>query len=206
MANYGMEAHERDGLGGNIGLQANKRGDLYTVKGLPDFAYLVNSGVCWQAKSATTAAVVALPTTASILDIQNSAAAGSGISLVILAVGAIQVAGPASMVCYQLIYCPQILKQAALVADVTPVNLKPLSGTYAGAAIVDNAGTVVDNGWFPICTSANNPLASTPGAGIWTPVHGMLVIPPGGSCGFHCMASTTAVTIQLAVQWAEIVL
>ena len=203
MANYGMEAQQRDGLGGNLGLQANKRGDLYVVEGLPKYSYLVNKGVCWQAKSATCAAVATLPTTASVMVVQNGASVG-GTSMVVLAAGTIQIASPASMTVHQIIYCPQILKQAAVTNSITPKNLKPASGTYTGAVLLDDTGAVVDDGWFPLGPSTNNSLASTPGAGVWVDVGGLLVIPPGGSVGFHCMASTTAVTVQLMIAWAEV--
>jgi hypothetical protein len=198
-----MEANERGGLGGSLQLQANKRGDLYIAEGLPKYSYLVNSGCCWQAKSATCAAVVAVPTTASVMAVQNGYGVG-GLSAVVLAVGTIQIASPASMTVHQIIYSPQVLKAAAVTNSITPANMKPASGTYTGSVLLDDTATVVDNGWFPLGPSTNNSLASTPGAGVWVDVAGLLVIPPGGSVGFHCMASTTAVTVQLMIAWAEV--
>ena len=169
------------------------------------YAELVNSGCVYAAKSATCAAVVAVPTTASVMGVQNNNADGSGVNMVILAVGAIQIASPASMTAMQIIVSPMLIKPATTyTGSITPVNLKPRSGAYAGLAILDDTATVVDGGWFPIGPSATNPLASTPGMGTWVQTDGLLVIPPGGAYAFHCMASTTAVTIQLALIWAEI--
>ncbi len=168
------------------------------------YAELVNSGCVWQAKSATCAAVVALPTTASVMAVMNNNSEGSGLNMVVLLAGAIQIAGPASMTCMSIIYSPQILKPAVYTNSITPTNVKPYSGTYGGKALLDDTGTVVDNGWYPLGSSFTNPLASTPGMQVWVDVAGLLVIPPGGGVGLHVMASTTAVTAQVVLVWAEI--
>jgi hypothetical protein len=168
------------------------------------FANLVNAGVVWQAKSVTTAVVIAVPTTASIFGIQNNEADG-GKSLIILAVGAIQIAAPASMCTLGLIHSPQIIKPATLwTSAVTPTNLKPRSGTYGGNTIVANAPTAVDNGWFPLGKPSALNIASLFGANIWHDVDGMVVIPPGGTWALSCIGNATTVTVQIAVVWAEL--
>jgi hypothetical protein len=169
------------------------------------FANLVNSGCVWQAKSATTACVIAVPTTAAILGLQNGEPDG-GKSYVILAAGAIQIASPASMCTLGLIHSPQIAKPGtALTADVTVIkNLKPRMGGYSGFAILDNGPTIVDDGWFPLGKPAALNIASLFGANIWHDVDGMVVIPPGGVWGLSCIANATTVTVQIAVVWAEL--
>ena len=169
------------------------------------YADLVNSGCVWQAKSATTAAVIAVPTTASILGIQNGEPDG-GKSLVVLAVGAIQIASPATMCTLALIHNPQILKAAAFAKDVTPTNLKPRTGTYGGNTVVDNAATVVADGWYPLGKPSALNIASLFGGNIWEEINGLVVIPPGGSWGLSCIANEVAVTVQIAVVWAELYL
>ncbi len=187
-----------------VSLVANKQQHLFAVQYLPKYAELVNEGVVWQAKSATTASVIAVPTTAAILGIQNSDADG-GKSIVVLAAGAIQIASPASECSLALIHSPQILKAAAMAADVTPVNLKPRAGTYGGIAVVDNAPSViVDNGWYPLGVAGHLAIASLFGANLWVNVDGLVVIPPGGSWGVSCIANATTVTVQIAVVWAEV--
>ena len=168
------------------------------------YADLVNSGCVWTAKSATTACVVAPPTTASILAIQNGEADG-GKSYVFMALGAINIVNVASLSDFGLLYSIQLIKPAtALTSDVTPTAMKPRVGTYGGNALVDNAATVVDNGWYPIGNSNINNLATVPGATIWIPLDGLIVIPPGGVLALSAIGSTTAVTVQISATWCEI--
>lgn len=168
------------------------------------YADLVNSGCVWSTKSATTACVVAPPTTAAILGIQNGEADG-GKSYVFLALGAINIVNVASLSDFGLLYSIQLIKPAtALTSDVTPTCHKPRCGTYGGNAIVDNAPTVVDNGWYPIGNSNINTLATVPGASIWVPLNGLIVLPPGGVLALSAIGSTTAVTVQISATWAEI--
>jgi len=184
-------------------LQANKQDHLFTVNYLPKYAELVNEGNVWQAKSATTASVIAVPTTASILGLQNSDADG-GKSMVILAAGAIQIASPASECTLALIHNPQKLAAAAFTADVTPTNLKPRVSTYGGIAIVDNAPTVVADGWYPLGVAGHLAIASLFGANLWVNIDGLVVIPPGGSWALSCIANAVTVTVQIAVVWTEV--
>lgn len=175
------------------------------IKGFK-YADLVNSGCVWQAKSATTAAVIAVPTTAAILGLQNGEPDG-GKSYVILAVGGIQIASPASMCTLALIHSPQIAKPGtALTADVTVIkNLKARYGVaYPGNAILDNGPTVVDDGWFPLGKPSALNIASLFGANIWHDVDGMVVVPPGAVWALSCIANAVTVTVQIAVVWAEL--
>jgi len=168
------------------------------------YANLVDSGCVYQAKSATTAAVIAVPTTAAIFGIQNGESDG-GKSYVVLAAGAIQIASAATMCTLALIHSPQLIKPAtAFTSDVTPTNMKPRAGTYGGQAIVDNAPTAVDNGWYPLSKPSALNIASLFGANIFEQVEGMVVIPPGGTWCLSCIANATSVTVQIHVVWAEI--
>ncbi len=168
------------------------------------YADIINSGACWQAKSATTAAVVAVPTTAAILGIQNGEADG-GKSYVFLNVGAIQIANGATLASLALIHSIQLIKPAtALTSDVTPTCMKPRVGTYGGNAIVDNAPTVVDNSWYPIGKQGLVQLASTFGGNIWEDIQGLIVLPPGGVLALSCIASATSTTVQISAAWFEV--
>ncbi len=204
MPNYVLEAHERDGLGGSLELQANKRGDLYINKGLPDYTYLVNSGCVWRAKSAATACVIAVPTTASIFTLQNTQADG-GLSFVILDLFAMNVVADAMLMSAHIIYVVNGARVANQTASVIPVNAKARSGTYAGSAICAAPGAnVVDTGWFPACNSTINTLASLPGQGIYAPIDGKIILPPGGVMGVSVYGGDVTFTYHVGATWAEV--
>lgn len=201
---YVMEANERDGLGGSIQLQANKFGDLYTTQGLPSFTYLVNQGVVWRAKSAATACVIAVPTTASIFTLQNTAGDG-GTSMVIIDLFAMNVVADAMFTQACLIYVVNNARVANQTASVTPVSAKARGGTYAGAAICAAPGAnVVDTGWFPAGMSTITNLNSLPGQALYQRMDGLIVLPPGGLMGVSVFGADVTFTYHVGATWAEV--
>lgn len=174
------------------------------VSNVVKYADLVNSGCVWQVKSATTACVIAVPTTAAILGIQNGEADG-GKSYVFLNVGAIEIANGATLAAFGLIYSIQLIKPAtALTSDVVPTCVKPRVGTYGGNAIVDNAPTVVDNSWYPIARQGMVQVASLFGGTIWEDISGLIVLPPGGVLALSAIGPATSTTVQISAMWAEV--
>jgi len=201
---YVMEAHERDGLGGSLQLQANKRGDLYTIQGLPDFTYLVNSGCVWRAKSVATACVIAVPTTASIFTLQNTQSDG-GLSFVIIDLFAMNVVADAMFTQANIIYVVNGARVANQTASVTPVNAKARSAAYAGSAICAAPGAnVVDTGWFPACNSTISNLNSLPGQALYARMDGLIVLPPGGVMGVSVYGADVTFTYHVGATWAEV--
>ena len=204
MTNYVQEAHERDGLGGSIETQADKFGNQYVIKGLPDYTYLVNSGVVWRAKSAATACVIAVPTTASIFTLQNSAGDG-GKSMVLIDLFAMNVVAEATLSQVHLIFVVNNARVANQTASVTPVNARARGGTYAGAGILAAPGAnVVDTGWFPVGNSATNALVSLPGLAVYARMDGLIVLPPGGLMGVSVMGPDVTNTFHVGATWAEV--
>lgn len=201
-----IQAHERDGLGGSIEAQADKFGNLYTRTALPDYAYLVNSGCVWRAKSVATACVVAVPTTASIFTLQNNEADG-GKSYVIIDLFAMSVVMEATFQQAHLIYVVNNTKVAAQTASLTPVNARARSGTYNGAAILAAPGAnVVDTGWFPAGMNATTVLVSLPGQALYQRMDGLIVVPPGGLIGVSVMGADVTNTYHVGATWAEVAL
>jgi len=199
-----LEAHERDGLGGSLELQANKRGDLYTVKGLPDYTYLVNSGCVWRAKSVATACVIAVPTTASIFTLQNTEGEG-GKSYVIIDLFAMSVVMEATFTQAHLLYVVNNARVAAQTASLTPVNARARSGTYSGNAILAAPGAnVVDTGWFPAGMSTITNIVSLPGMALYQRMDGLIVLPPGGLMGLTVMGDDVTNTFHVGATWAEV--
>jgi hypothetical protein len=202
--NIVIEANERDGLGGSLQLQANKRGDLYTVKGLPDFTYLVNAGYVWRAKSAATACVIAVPTTASIFTLQNTEGEG-GKSYVIIDLFAMNVVADAFVQPAHIIYVVNGARVANQAASVVPWNAKARSPAYAGSAILAAPGAnVVDTGWFPACNSTVAAIASLPGQGIYARMDGLIILPPGGLMGVSVYGADVTFTYHVGATWAEV--
>jgi len=199
-----IQAHERDGLGGSLELQANKRGDLYTVKGLPDYTYLVNSGCVWRAKSVATACVIAVPTTASIFTLQNTEGEG-GKSYVIIDLFAMSVVMEATFTQAHLLYVVNNARVAAQTASLTPVNARARSGTYSGNAILAAPGAnVVDTGWFPAGMSTITNIVSLPGMALYQRMDGLIVLPPGGLMGLTVMGDDVTNTFHVGATWAEV--
>ena len=201
---YVMQAHERDGLGGALDLQVNKRGDLYVTEGLPAFTYLVNSGCVWRAKSAATACVVAVPTTASIFTLQNTQSDG-GLSFVILDLFAMSVVMEATFQQAHLIYVVNGARVANQTASVTPVNARARASAYVGSAICAAPGAnVVDTGWFPAGISTTTVLVSLPGQALYCRMDGLIVLPPGGLMGVSVMGADVTNTYHVGATWAEV--
>ena len=169
-----------------------------------EFANLVNCGCVWRAKSATTAAVIAPPTTASIFTLQNMESDG-GLSYVILDVFATCIAAPATLNNMGIMGVINNAKVTAQTASVTPFNMKARYGTYGGNAILAAAGAnVVDTGWSALSNSATGNIASLPGMSIYQRLNGLIIVPPGGLMGLTVIANATGVTVQLGATWAEI--
>ncbi len=166
---------------------------------------LVNSGCVWRAKSATTAAVIAPPTTASIFTLQNNEVDG-GKAYIILDVFATCIAAPATLNNMGIMGVVNNAKVSIQTASVTPFNLKARSGqTYGGAGILAAPGAnVVDTGWSAFSNSVTGNIASLPGMTIYQPLNGLIVVSPGGLIGLTVIANATGVTVQLGCTWAEV--
>jgi hypothetical protein len=205
MANYVQEAHERDGLGGSIETQADKFGNQYVVKGLPDFTYLVNANKVWRAKSAATACVIAVPTTASIFTLQNSAGDG-GLSMIIIDLFAIMAVADAAVLQQAgLIYVVNDARVANKTASVTPVSARARGGSYTGSGILPAPGAnVVDTGWFPVGPGNNTVVANLPGHQLYARMDGLIVLPPGGLLGVSVMGADVTNTYHVGATWAEV--
>jgi hypothetical protein len=169
-----------------------------------EFANLVNQGVVWRAKSVTTAAVIAPPTTASIFTLQNFGPDG-GLSYVILDIFATCIAAPATLNNMGIMGVVNNAKVAAATASVTPFNMKARAGTYGGNALLPAPGAnVVDTGWSAMSNSVTGNIASLPGMTIYQRINGLIVIPAGGMFGLTVIANAAGVTVQLGATWAEV--
>lgn len=161
--------------------------------------------------AAAVAAVVAIPTTAHMLSLYNNAPDG-GRSLVIDFIAASGVAKTAAAGQAQLLAMVGQLRETAP-ADAA-LAVKKLNG-YAsgtpdtvartlltGTALPATTGLAAN--WIPWGPSVGAPgAAATPGNGLWSPVEGRIIVPPGRYFSVHVLADVVGSTFQAFIGWHE---
>lgn len=195
-------------------LEASSRGALFTQKDLPDYVELVRQNKVWTVTQTTaTAAIIGstFPTTACQLALYNNESEGSGLSYVIISVGAVQIAAGAALAAWGIIYGVSQIKPTTLpTADLVASGIRPMrgrGGSYSGSALVDLAPTLnVDPLYkpLPFGSSVSNPVASLAGPMVAIPVHGLIILPPSSLLALHVVAADIGVTTLLSVTWAEL--
>lgn len=162
--------------------------------------------------TAAIAAVVTSPTTAHMLAIYNNASDG-GESVVVDWVAASNVASTA--VASQA----QILVNIGQVRETAPTDaaltILKLNG-YGGGTNDTNVRTILNatalpattgaaGRWFPFGTNAGKPGgAATPGYGVWAPVDGRIIVPPGRYFAMHVLANVVGETFTASIGWHEV--
>lgn len=163
--------------------------------------------------TAAIAAVVAIPTTAHMLALFNNEPDG-GRCYIIDWVAAQNVVSTA--VASQA----QILVNVGQIREATPVDaglsIKKLNGTGSAALRGDTkaiailnatalpAGTGLAANWFPWGrNTVKTGAAATPGYGMWEPVDGRIIIPPGRYFAMHVLANVVGETFVAFMSWHE---
>ena len=158
--------------------------------GAAPYQEIVRVGRSFQVHTATAiAGIVAIPTTAALLQLYNGEADG-GLSYIIDWVAAVGAAKSAAAGQQQLIGClGQVREAIPTDAALTITKMNGTGGVSTKARTVLNgtalpAGTGLAVNWFPIGPSVGNPgAAATPGNGLWHPVDGRIIVPPGRFLG-----------------------
>lgn len=157
------------------------------------------------------AAVVAIPTTAVMLAFYNTEA-DDGESAVFENFFAQNVASTAVASQAQILVC------IGQVRETAPTNALPtiikmngvgggggssiLTGTLTATALPGTTGVAAN--WIPWGPSAVKPgAATTPGYGIWAPVCGQIILPPGRFLGLHVIANVVGETFVIGATWRE---
>lgn len=163
--------------------------------------------------AAAVAAVVAIPTTACMYAIYNNEPDG-GRSYVIDWVAAQNVVSTAVAGQAQILLNLGQVREASP-TDATPAGaLVKMNGLGGGTsdtrmrsiltATALPATTGVAAAWFPWGLSAVKPgVAGTPGYGIWAPVDGRIIVPPGRYLAMHVLANVVGETFVVALGWHE---
>jgi hypothetical protein len=161
--------------------------------------------------AAAIGAVVAIPTTAQMLALYNNEPDG-GRSYVIDWVAATNVVSTAVASQAQLLANIGQLREAA--PTDAALTIKKLNGMGTGndtkARTILNATALsaamgLAANWFPLGPSVGKPgVAGTPGYGLWAPVDGRIIVPPGRFFAMHVLANVVGETFLAYMAWHEV--
>lgn len=187
--------------------------ELLVAQGAAPWSELTRIGrAFWTGTTTAVAAVVAIPTTGHMVSLYNNDVDG-GRSLVIDWVAASGVAKTAAA------GQAQLLANVGQVRETAPVDaaltIKKMNGTGAGTndskvrtiltgtALPGTTGLAAN--WFPLGPAVGFPgAAATPGHGLWAPVDGRIIVPPGRYFAMHVLADVVGSTFQGFVGWHEL--
>lgn len=185
-------------------------GELITVLGMPELTEIVRQGNSWQALFTTgVAAGTAIPTTTSLLSLNNFESGGAK-SYVIDSFGTYEGVVDATQTDVTMIMAMLNKKGSAQASAGTAFStIQSFSGkgAYGGAAILRSAATVVNDGWYPHQTLGSMaPVAA--GANFKVNevfVRGLYIVPPGGSFSFAAVKAAAAAALQqfAFIRWHE---
>lgn len=208
-----LEGIDAGGVNAEDQLTLTPQLELLTAQGAAPYRETVRTGRAFFTNTTTAiAAVVAIPTTAHLFSIYNNAEDG-GRSLVIDWVAAQNVVSTA--VATQA----QLLGLLGQVREAAPTDagqaIKKLNGMGSGtndtkARTLLNGTTLpattgLATNWFPLGPSVGKPgVAATPGYGLWAPVDGRIIVPPGRYFSMHVIASVVGETFQGFIGWHEV--
>lgn len=194
---------------GPSGLETNNRADLLVAQSLPLESELVRMGESYLVRSAAAiASVVAEPTTAVTLAIQNLEPDG-GKSLLIGDVFALFTVNTAAALVHAGIIGQLSQARQAAQADSGLVHRR-LNGmgqaTPATRTITFISGTVLpaNYGWFPIGKSVNSTVNALPGFQIEEKVYGKIIVPPGGIFALHTLASHITISAMMGFSYHRV--
>ena len=194
------EIKAQNSVGADVGIKATEGGILH----------ILPSQVVWTAKgygkqamaTAAIAALVARPTTTSMLTIYNPSS--NSRHLVIERVFAHNLVGVAGS-SYGIWLCSHPIGMTAPTGNNISVR-NSTSGIAAGgsATIVDTAEAISNDGWFPWGDSGHAVTVTVPGGSIAPEVGGRIIVPPSAGLSIHIVADTTGATFTTGFHWFEV--
>lgn len=194
------------GVAGDV--EANEAGELFAAQGSAEYEEITRTGYAFHCIApTTTAAVIAVPTTATIFSLSNTADDG-GKSLIIDAVFGYSVAGAAVLYQAGMIY---VLGQTRVAMGAGGIVIRRNNGygaTSDSVALATDAGAIdavtgVAVGWAPLGNSIVSAVISLGQLALWVPVDGRIIVPPGRIFGLHVLASAVGTTWQVGAMWHE---
>ena len=192
------EVKAQNSIGADVAVKATDGGILHI---LPYQVVWTAKGYGKQAMAtAAIAALVARPTTTSMLTIYNP----SSKHLVMERVFAHNLVGVAGS-SYGIWLCVHPIGMTAPIGNNISIR-NSTSGIAAGgsATVVDTAEAVSNDGWFPWGDSGHAVTVTVPGGSIAPEVGGRIIIPPGAGLSIHVVADTTGATFTTGFHWFEV--
>jgi len=189
-------------------LQGTEAGEALVAMGAAEYEDITRSGQAFHCiNPTTTAAVIAVGTTAAHLSIWNSADDG-GKSIIIDAIFGFAVAGAAVLYQVGLIY---VLGQTRVASNGGAIVVRRNNGygaTSDSVALCDDVATLdavtgVAVGWMPVGNSVTSAVVSLGGLAIFERVDGRIIVPPGRLLGIKPLASAVGTTWQVGAMWHE---
>lgn len=207
-----LEATDFAQLGADERPRLNEQLELLVAQGASSGEANTIAGRAYSTRTTTAvAAVVAIPTTAVMLAFYNTEP-DDGESAIFDDFFAQNVVSTAVASQAQILVCiGQIRETAPTNALPTIIKRNGLGGGSGGSILSGQltatalpGGTGVAANWIPWGPSAVKPgAATTPGYGIWAPVDGKIILPPGRFLGLHVIANVVGETFVIGANWHE---
>ncbi len=198
------------GSGEEVGIRANKHGDVLFAQSLPYGAALTAKGDSWQVMTVTKVASIKVrPDTDddAHLTLYNGEA-GGGKSYIIERVFAHALSTAAAMGFFHIWLCVHPVGMTIPTSDITAIYSNRGITSYGGNAIVDIQYDADDDGWFPyggVTGKACEFEAAgiLPGSIVCSEIKGQIIIPPTAGLSILTLASATTAQCVVGVHWYE---
>ena len=186
-------------------LVTDRRSNLLTAFGLPDYTELVRMGVVWSAmNTAALAALVVRPSTVANFTLFNNEPEG-GLTYVVLRAFAFNLVTTTAEARSGLWLCSHARGLVSPANDITARGSHNGKANYGGRSFCDTAMTVVDGGWFPWGQTTDvEPTGVLPGAVLTVEVKGMIHVPPQTGVSTQVVSSVVGNTFTSGFTWAEV--
>ena len=186
-------------------LVTDRRSNLLTAFGLPDYTELVRMGVVWSAmNTAALAALVVRPSTVANFTLFNNEPEG-GLTYVVLRAFAFNLVTTAAEARSGLWLCSHPRGLVSPANDISARGSHSGKANYGGRSFGDTALTVTDNGWFPWGRTTDvEPTGVLPGAVLTVEVKGMIQVPPQTGVSTQVVSSVVGNTFVSGFTWAEV--
>jgi hypothetical protein len=207
-----LEGIDAESVGNDEQIGITPQLEQLIAAGASPYRELTRMGRAFEVHTAAAiGAVVAIPTTAQMLALYNNEPDG-GRSYVIDWIAATNVVSTAVAAQAQLIANIGQVREAA--PTDAALTIKKLNGMGSGndtkARTILNATALsaamgLAANWFPIGPSVGKPgSAATPGYGLWAPVDGRIIVPPGRFFAMHVLANVVGETFLAYMAWHEV--
>ena len=186
-------------------LVTDRRSNLLTAFGLPDYTELVRMGVVWSAMNTTAiAALVVRPSTAANFTLFNNEPEG-GLTYIVLRAFAFNLVTTAAEARSGLWLCAHPRGLVSPTNDITARASHSCKANYGGRAICDTGMVVTDNGWQPYGQTTDvEPTGVLPGAVLTVELRGMILVPPQTGVSTQVVSSVVGNTFTSGITWAEL--